>query len=236
MKCPTITALMITKNRLPFVADSYRDFQQQTYPAKKLLIVTDGDEKEHTYLKAMARKDKNLTIIHLNGAARTLGELRNIAIEQASSDLSIQWDDDDRYGPTRMTEQWEGLQGQQAALLTEQLHYFKDTAEVAWVVDPTGIEGTLLLDRRCGLRYPRHRRGEDTVLKRALRDHDRLQLVQGGVCYCRVYHGGNTWDHAHHVERVKKLGKTKAQLDLQQLAKVAISYEWKPTWKPIYGT
>src|ERR1700753_2069997 len=104
-KYPTITAVMVTKGRLSLVRESYACFKQQTYPSKKMLIVTDGNKKEHEALKKLVKTDKDLTIMHVDGK-RTLGELRNLSIEYAPSDLTIQWDDDDWYGPTRIMNQF----------------------------------------------------------------------------------------------------------------------------------
>ncbi len=229
MGYPLITAVMVTYNRLPFVKESYECFKKQTYPAKKILILSDGDEKEQDELKSLTKQDKRILVMHLKGK-KTLGELRNMSIDYAPSNLSIQWDDDDWYGPTRMMEQWEGLEkGKSAVMLKEQLHYFRDTGEVAWVVDKSGIEGTLLLDRRCKLRYPAKRRGEDTQLKHELIEADLLSLAKGGICYCRTYHGRNTWEKDHHIKRIKKLGKT--QDNTEQIKKAAQYYPWKTSWK-----
>lgn len=231
MACPTITALMVTLGRTELVKESYKYFREQTYPAKKLLVVTDGEDREHEFLKSLARLDKNVTVLHVGGPRKILGELRNLSIKYSPSDLSIQWDDDDWYGPTRIMDQFKGLGTGQAVMLQEQLHYFRDTNQVAWTVDSSGVEGTLLLDRRCGLKYPLEKRGEDTVLKKALQVSNLLNLVPGGTCYCRTYHGNNTWDREHHVRRVQEIGKK--QLDKEKLLEAAKFYNWKKGWKII---
>lgn len=232
---PTITAVMVTLGKTEFVCKSYSYFNQQTYPSKKLLIVTDGSPEEHRALQDIAKKDRRVSVLHVGdgGYKMTLGELRNLSIEHATSDLTIQWDDDDWYGPTRIMEQWQGLGSAKAVMLMEQLHYFRDTGEVAWTVDPTGIQGTLLLDRRCGLRYPPQRRGEDTVLKDKLSALKLLNLVEGGTCYCRTYHGNNTWGRKHHTNRCKNFSKNKDQVNKELLSKTAKFYNWREDWKLI---
>lgn len=52
------------------------------------------------------------------------------------------------------------------------------------------------------------------MLKDELTGRKLLNLVAGGICYCRTYHGGNTWDKNHHLNRVKnfKIPLTKKQL------------------------
>ncbi len=233
---PTITAIMITRGRIDLVRQSYLSFKHQTYPAKKLLIVTDGREKAD--VKHLARTDRDVMILHANGTGKTLGQLRNLALAYAS-DLSIQWDDDDWYGPTRMVHQWQALEnGKSAVMLTEQLHYFRDTGQVGWTVDSTGIEGTILFDKRCPARYPAWKRGEDTALKAELQRQNLLALAPGGACYCRTYHGDNTWDRNHHVNRIRAIGKTATQLqeDWEQLEAAARWYGWRSDWRPLAGT
>lgn len=234
MKYPTITAVMVTLGRIDLVRQSYNHFKRQTYPNKKMLIVTDGGLPEHNALKKMVKVDPDLIILHV-GEKKTLGELRNLSVEYAPSDLSIQWDDDDWYGPTRIMEQYKGLKDHKAIMIREQLHYFKDTNEVGWTVDRYGIQGTLLFDRRCGLTYPAERRGEDSVLKKALQLKGYLGLVQGGICYCRTYHGGNTWDRGHHIERIKMMGKSEANMDMKKMKEAAKLYKWPKGWKPLFG-
>lgn len=231
---PTITAVMVTLGNIEFVYKSYHYFCQQNYPAKKLLIVTDSQSEEHSAMQDIALKDKKVSVLHVgNGYKMTLGELRNLSIEYAPSNLTIQWDDDDWYGPTRIMDQWKGLGNAKAVMLKEQLHYFRDTGEVAWTVDPTGIQGTLLLDRRCGFRYPAQRRGEDTILKDKLDAAKMLNLVDGGTCYCRTYHGNNTWDRKHHTNRCKNFSKDKDKINKELLDKAAKFYNWREDWKLI---
>lgn len=235
MKYPTITAVMVTLGRMDLIQESYACFKKQTYPSKKMLVVTDCSKNGHDALKSLVRKDKELLVLHLKDK-KTLGELRNLSIEYAPSNLSIQWDDDDWYSPTRMMDQFKGLQkGYKAVMLKEQLHYFRDTKQVGWTVDKHGIEGTLLLDRRCGVQYPSERRGEDTVLKKALRRKGLLGLVKGGICYCRTYHGNNTWDRKHHIQRIREIGKTEAEMNKNKLKEAALLYNWEEGWEPIYG-
>lgn len=218
MKYPTITALMVTMGRLPLVHESYKFFTTQTYPQKRLLVVTDCTQKEHEALKKLAYDDKRVLVMHV-GERLSLGELRNLSLEYSTSDLTIQWDDDDWYGPTRIMDQWTGLKKASAVMLKQQLHYFRDTGKVALTCDPTGIEGTLLMDRRCGLTYPSQKKGEDTVLKKDLTERKLLNLVPGGVCYCRTYHGNNTWDRSHHLDRVKNFKKPITKKELKDAEK-----------------
>lgn len=237
VKYPPITAIMVTLGRGDMVAESYRCFQKQTYPDKKLLIVTDCVDDSYEMLKDLARHDKSVTVLHTGVEKKTLGELRNVGLDYAT-DLSIQWDDDDWYAPNRIMLQWEKMAENpeaKAVMLTEQLHYFRDTGQVGWTVDSRGIEGTILFDKNCGLKYPSSRRGEDTVLKQDLIRRNMLVLANGGICYCRTYHGSNTWERDHHVRRIRSLGKTQKQMDMSKMREAAELYGWRKDWTPIYG-
>ena len=174
---PTITAIMITRGRIDLVRQSYLGFKQQTYPKKKLLIVTDGREKAD--VKNLARTDKDVMILHANGNGKTLGQLRNLVLKYAS-DLSIQWDDDDWYGPTRMLHQWQGMEnGKSAVMLTDQLHYFETPARWAGLWIQPGSRDHFIRQAMSSS-YPAWKRGEDTALKADLRRQNFLALISGG--------------------------------------------------------
>ena len=130
-----ISCLMITKDRLDRVRRSIGDFCQQDYPARELVIVTDGSHAFVSAIKEMiadlGRRD--IRIERIEGE-RTLGSLRNISVDVADGDLVCQWDDDDRYHPTRLTRQAQLLRENQAdaCFVGEQMHYFEDTGELYW--------------------------------------------------------------------------------------------------------
>jgi hypothetical protein len=205
-------------------------------PTITAIMVTDGKYKAE--IAALAKHDACVSVVHAHGKM-PLGWLRNLALDYAT-DLSIQWDDDDWYAPNRMALQWEALHncpGKSAVMLVEQLHYMRDSGEVGWVCDPGGIEGTILLDKRCGYRYPEKTRGEDTELKVDLAVAGLLQLTGGGTCYCRTFTGRNTWDREHHLRRIRTLGKpaTEMQRRTSELTTAAKFYGWKTDWRILPG-
>jgi glycosyltransferase involved in cell wall biosynthesis len=231
MKYPLITALMVTTGRLNLIKESYKDFTKQTYPNKKLLIVTDCEEERHEALKLIAKEDTRIKIVYVKSpTAKSLGELRNIALDLGSN-LSIQWDDDDRFSADRIMIQYNGLKKASAVLLADQFHYFMQANKVAWTEDQTGIQGTLLFDKKCGLKYPAEKLGEDTLLKNQLLEKDLINVVLSNGCYCRRYHGQNVWDLKHHLNRAKNFSKPVSTIDGKDLAKAAEVYNWTPGWK-----
>lgn len=229
MQSPDVTALMITTGRLELVAQSVADYQRQTYGTRAMVIVTDGPESVVTGLLQLAEADPSIRVVRFAGGG-SLGELRNVGLDAAPSDWTIQWDDDDWYHPDRLAHQVAGIKpGKSAVLLQEQLHYRRDTGEFAWIRKPVGIDGTILYDRRYPLRYPALRRSEDTALVAELRRHDQIALVPGGIHYCRTYHGANAWGAAHHVTRMRNLSMSADEVRARWAEVVAASrvYPWR---------
>jgi glycosyltransferase involved in cell wall biosynthesis len=223
---PPITAVMVTIGRRELISESYRCFLNQTYPNKKLLIVPDPAGYE--MVARLPETDPWVSVLKIDSKL-TVGACRNLGLQHSTTDLTIQWDDDDWYAPERMMTQWRALRQSKAVMLIEQLHYFRDTAQVAWTVDPTGIEGTVLLDRRCGVQYPDQQKGEDTVLKHELIRRGLLTLIPGGTLYCRTYHGSNSWERSHHIRRVQFLGKS----GLKKFQEGYKMYPWRDDWTPL---
>src|SRR5258708_27122440 len=117
MTFPTITALMITKGDPNLVFQSYGCFDRQTYPNKKLLIVTNGWENQE--FKDLTKQDRRVAVLHTDDRSKTLGELRNLSLTYATH-LSLQFDDDDLCDPSRMFLQYQALGKAKATMLTEQ--------------------------------------------------------------------------------------------------------------------
>jgi glycosyltransferase involved in cell wall biosynthesis len=142
-------------------------------------------------------------------AGKTLGELRNESVALARGTLVCQWDDDDRSHPDRLRIQIQALlqENASACYLTQQLHRFVDSGEQIaedWSHDlyPRNVvQGSAVVRRDAMPRYPALRRGEDTALLHALIEAgEPIARVEGQPwLYCYQFHGGNTFERAHHV-------------------------------------
>ena len=173
------------RRRLAEVA--LRCFLSQTYRRTELLIISTGEE-----FKAAP----NIHVLYASHA-RTLGELRNLGIENARGEYVIQWDDDDWHHPERISEQMK-LAGDShtCCVLSSQLRYNLLSTLSGERVYRRGIDGTILHAQSTPYRYVSVRKGEDAKffsqfrVKRILRTRSEL--------YVRLYHGTNTWD-AHHI-------------------------------------
>ncbi len=188
-----VTAVMITRNleRRRYVMMSIRSFLKQTYGAARLLIVNDGNpvEFEHPRIRELLLPFE---------AERTLGDLRNIALDHVETPLVIQWDDDDWSRPDRIALQVDAYAAGHAVLLKNQLRYDTQTGECRLVTFRQGIDGTIL--HPVGeYRYPSWRRSEDSAFLDLWKKSKKVLAIDNdpGV-YIRLYTGHNTWDR-HHV-------------------------------------
>jgi glycosyltransferase involved in cell wall biosynthesis len=88
-----------------------RCFVEQTYLPRELLILNEGEE-------TIGVEAGNIREIRIEKVAtRTLGDLRNLALELAYGDWLIQWDDDDWYGPERIEAQMRARRSGAAVLV-----------------------------------------------------------------------------------------------------------------------
>lgn len=214
-----ISCLTVTQPpRLDLLRRAVADFARQVYANRELLIVHDADAKFGRELEALAREHPNAIVRAVAAPpGGTLGELRNLAIDEAQGDFVCQWDDDDRYHPLRLELQWNALMHENAAccVLSDQLHWFVDRGELYWDdwdSEPyplNFVQGTLLARKRGLPRYRALARGEDTpfALELVAGGQRIARLRDSGWSYVYVCHGRNVWNHAHHaaISRVKHL-------------------------------
>lgn len=207
---PLISCLMVTQpGREPLARKAVDCFRRQTYERCELVIVPDATKMEsvdpggerNTFEQFLHETADDARVVW-TPPGKSLGELRNAALEAAKGEFICQWDDDDQYHPDRVTRQWEALTETQAdaCFLASQLHYFAGSREL-YVRDTgrRGIEGTVMHRRDLPVRYPAIGKEEDTVFMRDLARRFSTTILHGTPwLYLRVFHGSNTWDEAHH--------------------------------------
>jgi glycosyltransferase involved in cell wall biosynthesis len=203
---------MPTRDRADFVLHAVRLFQRQDYPSRELIIVDDGDDR----LESQLPDDRRIRYMR---AARgeSIGAKRNRACAAAQGAFVAQWDDDDWYGPSRLSAQLAPLLAGRADItglvtpvffdlqawrfwgVTPQLH------RRLFVADVHG--GTLAFARhvweRLG-RYPDASLAEDAAfLARARARGARLERVDGAGHFVYLRHGRNAWRFTlgAHVDR-----------------------------------
>ena len=215
-----ISAMMVTRRaRLALAAEAMADFAAQQQAERELVVVhDDGGDGDRDFGALAARHPGAHIRVVAAAPGQTLGALRNAAVAAAAGSHVCQWDDDDRHHPLRLALQWQALreEGAGACLLTEQLHAFADSGELAWEdwrrePHPLDVvQGTLLAERALMPAYPELARGEDTaVLLALLRAGVAVARVRrAGWCYVYRFHGGNVFAAGHHraIAAAKGLG------------------------------
>ena len=201
-----------------------QDFCRQTYPRRELVVVTDGPCQRGELARRISELGRDDIVLEHVPAKSTLGELRNHSLDVAHGEIVCQWDDDDRYHPRRIESQFSRLVESNAdvCLLQEQLHYIQPERKLYWSHWGRGwrkaslIPGTLFARKFPEIRYPEAGedsiRGEDSVLITRLKKLGKkiVGLKHQGHLYLRTYHGQNTWDLTHHMQRIQ-LGGLKAR-------------------------
>jgi O-antigen biosynthesis protein len=203
---PLVTAIMPTRDRPDFALQAIRCFLAQDYASKELLVLEDGASS----LAGRLPDDPRIRHVVTGRASRSIGAMRNEACQLARGEIVAHWDDDDWYGPERLTRQVAAIRDGQADITALRGGLVFDLA--AWrfwrlrpelhrrlfVRDVHG--GTLVYRRRVWeekVRFPDSSLAEDAVfLEQAVRSGARLEAVEGAGLFVYVRHGSNAWQFA----------------------------------------
>jgi glycosyltransferase involved in cell wall biosynthesis len=192
-----VCCLCVTRHRPVLLARAIECFRRQTYPNRQLLIVAESLDDETVKVARHAAADPRIRL-HLvaSDSGLLLGELRNIAIEQAGTPLVAQWDDDDYSDSRRLEIQIQHLVAHNldACLLAGAVVSFGGRVLFskyrAW-------EGSLVCQTSIHPRYQALGRGEDLVVVERLMSAHRTALLNRPELYLYIFHGRNTWDRSH---------------------------------------
>jgi hypothetical protein len=189
---PPVTAVMITglhRERYGMARVAIECFKAQTYPNKNLLIVNHG-------VQPLASGDPRIVELRLQKSRwQTVGDLRNLALEHATGDFVINWDDDDWHHPRRIEVQMGARGDDTAVLLKTRVHHSLVNGCSRYAEYPRGAEATILHPRNTAYRYPSMLRGSDSVF--ANRFATRLPIDNDPALHIRFFHGLNLWDAEH---------------------------------------
>ena len=98
-----VTCVMVTRDRPQLARRAIQCFLSQSYTPRELLIVNDGDISYCDVIPDELPVDVTITELHIETEENnTLGELRNLALDQAHGEFVAQWDDDEWYHPERL--------------------------------------------------------------------------------------------------------------------------------------
>ena len=194
-----VFALLVTgkhPEREALARGAVEGFLHQSYRNRVLVVVDDGEQP----LDLSAVPPDRKRIIRPSGR-RTLGELRNLALDTVPADgLWTYWDDDDWYHPARITAQRKVLDtfGVPACLLTWQVKYSLPH-DVAYVDGYRGgFAGSLLSRKHPTLRFPPWAAAEDSAYLDALKQAWPWYAWNNPPhLMLRFFHGTNTWSSEH---------------------------------------
>ena len=194
---PLISCLMVTRNRSALAISAVKSFLAQTYVARELVILDDGqDAGLETYLQALA--DSRIRHIRLPDESQTLGTLRNRAVALARGTYVSQWDDDDLYDPSRLAMQMTALAAMQAdaCFLSRWMIWWPKQKRMA-VSTQRVWEGSMLCLKSMLAQYPTLRRGEDTPVAQDVINKGRVVMLDQPRLYVYVVHDANTFESSH---------------------------------------
>lgn len=100
---PLVSCIMPTVDRQPFIQNAIKQFFDQTYSNKQLIIVDTGR------IPIQYESDRRITHIFLPNDKTPLGTIRNTCCKFSSGSIIVHWDDDDLNHPDRISIQVEAL-------------------------------------------------------------------------------------------------------------------------------
>jgi glycosyltransferase involved in cell wall biosynthesis len=200
---PLVSCIMPTRDRRMWVRQAIEYFGRQDHPNLELVIVDDGADAVEDLIPA----GLPVRYVHLKRPL-SIGAKRNIAVEHASGDFIIHWDDDDWYGPRRVTYQLQPLlagavvSGLQTGMILHvlDLSFWRCAPALharMFYADVHG--GTIAYARRLWrdrARFPDSSLAEDAAFLRAIGGPSRIVALPAEDTFVYVRHGSNAWDFA----------------------------------------
>ena len=194
---PLISCMMVTRERFLLARQAIQCFMHQTYPNKELVIV---DDEKDSQLKAwvLALNDAKIKYVHLPDEKKSLGFLRNLAVQTATGDYVAQWDDDDISHPQRLAWQMTAMftADTQVSFLHRQMLWFPEKMFLG-ISHHFLAENTILCKKDLLPSYPELRKGEDTPVCHELVEKYKVLLCDRPLAYMYTFQSSNTWDQKH---------------------------------------
>jgi O-antigen biosynthesis protein len=95
VSAPRVSAIMPTHNRPEFAEHAAEVFFAQDYPNKELVVIDTGER----------RPKLPPSVVYLRSPRNHIIEKTAVGFEAASGDVLIHWEDDEWYGPSRISAQ-----------------------------------------------------------------------------------------------------------------------------------
>lgn len=211
-----VSCVCVTKNVKDLVHRSIDCFLKQTYKNKELILLYETDNPDTDFFTKFANEHTNIKLIAVPvEPKKTLGELRNIAIEASSGEYFMQWDDDDWYNPDRINYQMSQLDGSKANILSRWI-FFDMVTKKAYLSHVRKWEGSILCAKEIFMnseKYPHWSKSEDNCFINSIDKH--IRVINQPYIYVYVYHTNNTWHYYHFLNNFRHstdLGESTSQL------------------------
>lgn len=201
-RLPLISCICPTRNRRKFIKHAIKLFQNQDYPNKELLIIDDGTD----LVASLIPHDPTIRYIAIQPERLTIGMKRNLACSLAQGELIVSHDDDDYYGPQRLSKQAEPIISGDADCSAMRMSLLLDAnEETLWTCSDITHKlcfkqdihyGTLMFKAsywQNGTHFANANIGEDRRFVHAMLAQDaRLERIVDPHSFAYVLHGKNT--------------------------------------------
>jgi glycosyltransferase involved in cell wall biosynthesis len=205
---PLVSCLCVTRNRVDMLRRAISCFLSQTYPNRELLIVYEEDDSETRDFVAQLNGPMIRAIEVETSPKLSLGALRNISVESSRGYYVAQWDDDDWYAPTRLSEQIETIhQSKRHGCVLARWLMYDALSNKTYLSASRCWEGSLVAQRSAVPKYPELAKGEDTVVIEKMIADGKLAALDSPQIYVYTVHGTNTWDRAHWESNLRPYAK-----------------------------
>lgn len=199
---PLVSCVMPTCRRAHWVATAIRQFHQQNYPNKELIIVYEEESDVLPYCHHRAIRYVQAEV------GSHIGRKRQLGTQAAGGDIIAQWDDDDWYATNRLMRQVEPIILGVADItgLTNTLFFDLD----AWrfwrcrrslysqLFYQQVAGGTLVFRKKVWQKVGGYRnislREDAEFLRSVLQSGARLSRIEGEALFLYLRHGKNSWD------------------------------------------
>lgn len=192
---PRASCIMPTYNRRTFIGKAIEYFLRQDYPKRELVIVDDGEDS----VRDLVPKNPHIRYIYLNKKT-PVGAKRNLACEEAKSNIILHWDDDDWIAHWRISYQVRTLLKEHADICgLEKIIFYDAKDRQSWLYlypqrgKPWVYGGTLCYTKKYWEKnpFPEIDVGEDNyfVWGSPLK---KITILQDPTFYIALIHPGNT--------------------------------------------
>ena len=210
---PPVYCLMVTgytSARIPYARASVRNFLEQTYSNKHLVVLNQAGEAvltedEHTR--------ENMIEFYVDKRGKTLGELRNMSLQFVPPDaVWTTWDDDDWRDPSYVNTMLEAMHKHDTRFMmfANRIEYNRLNSHAFRLTLRSGLM-TFFARQHQGLQYAHVDTSEDRPLKEYARTHLKPYVFDNDPkLYVRLIHGDNTSVYVDkHLSHIRDTTKNK---------------------------